>query len=177
MKQRIVQYSNEFKWLHWGIAFIVLSLLSVSFFLEDFSATLKPTAIMLHKSFGLTVLILMLIRLVWVIRTDRPALPKAMPYWEMLLARLVQAAMYLGLIAMACIGWLMSTWANRAPCYFGLFHLPIPGLSPNQAWAHWCFQAHYILAWILVGLISLHVVGALKHALIDRDKVMESMLP
>lgn len=173
----MTKYSKGFIGLHWLIAVVVISMLSVSFFLEDLPKVIRPTAIMLHKSFGLSILLLTLMRLIWVIIAKRPALPITMPRWEVYLARGVQGAFYVFLISMAMAGWLMSVLSNRIPIWFGLFPLSLPGVPHNSIWAEWFFQGHQTIAWILITLICLHIAGALKHAIIDKDKVMESMLP
>ena len=172
-----MRYTQGAMVLHWSIAAIILLLLSVSFFLDDFPKALRPTAIMLHKSFGLTILILMVLRFWYLLRGKKPLLPATMPRWEIYLARGVQGAMYVLLIAMPIVGWLMSTLSNHIPVLFGLIQLPLPGITPNPDLAALFFQAHQIIAWMLIGLISLHIAGALKHAIIDKDKVMDSMLP
>lgn len=171
------KYSKGVIFLHWLIATVVLLLLPASFFLEDLPANLRPSAIMWHKSLGLTILWLMLMRLIWVIKSGKPALPSSVPRWEAWLARGVQAALYLFLIMMAMVGWLMSVMSNHIPTWFGLFRLPLPGIAVNEGLADSFFQAHQIIAWILITLIGLHIAGALKHAIIDRDKVLDSMLP
>lgn len=174
---KVTRYTKGAMVLHWSIATIILLLLSVSFFLENFPKTLRPTAIMLHQSFGLTILVLMIVRLWYLFREKRPMLPPTMPRWEVYLARGVQIAMYVLLISMPIVGWLMSTFSNDIPVWFGLIHLPLPGITPNPALADLLFQAHQMIAWVLIGLVSLHIAGALKHAIIDKDKVMDSMLP
>lgn len=176
-QRNVKRYTKGFIWLHWGIALVVLPMVTCSFFLEDFPKTIRPTAIMLHKSFGLSILVLMLIRLIYLMKQRRPSLPSKMPKWEIYLARVVQASLYFFLIAMAFAGWLMSSLSNHAPVWFGLIRLPFPGLSKNIEWADWFFQAHKTTAWILLFLIGLHIAGALKHAIIDKDKVLENMLP
>lgn len=175
--KNVKQYDSLSKWLHWIIAIVVLVLLSASFLLEDLPSSIKPLAIMLHKSFGLTVLLLMLVRLYWIHHAGKPKLPASVPHWEAVLARFVQYAMYVFLIAMPLVGWVMSVLSNHVPTYFGLFSLPIPGLVPNAALADTFFLAHQIIAWILIVLITLHVVGAIKHAVIDKDTILQSMLP
>ncbi len=173
----MVRYTKGMMSLHWLIAALVIPMLTISFFLENLPKAIRPTAIMLHKSFGLTILCLMLLRLCWVMKAGRPALPATMPRWEIWLARSVQTALYILLIAMPIAGWVMSVLSNHIPLWFGIIRLPLPGIGPNTAWADIFFQMHQTIAWILVVLISLHIVGALKHAIIDKDKVMDSMLP
>jgi len=173
----VTYYSSGSKLLHWLIGLIVIMMLSLSFFLGDFAKTVQPTAYMIHKSFGLTVLILMMLRIIWIIKTGRPKLPATIPTWEVMLARSVQYSMYVFLLAMPLCGWIMSVTAGRTPVYFGLFNVPIPGLKPNEATSHFFAQCHTTIAWILIILITLHIAGAVKHYLIDKDDVLQRMLP
>lgn len=171
------KYSKGMIALHWLIATIVILMLSLSFFLEDLPKTMRPTAIMLHKSFGISILALTLFRFFWSKKSGRPALPVTMPRWELILALSVQGALYVFLVIMPLTGWFMAVLSDHVPVWFGLIRLPIPGIAKNSAAAESLFQAHQIIAWILIGLVCLHIAGALKHAIIDKDKVLESMLP
>jgi cytochrome b561 len=173
----VTRYSTGSKRLHWLIAILVILMLSFSFFLKDLADSVQPTAYMIHKSFGLTVLALMLVRIVWIIRTGKPELPTAIPTWERMLSRIVQYGFYVLLIAMPICGWITSVAGNRIPVYFGLLKVPIPGLVPNEAVSHVFDIAHITIAWILIVFITLHVAGALKHYLVDKDKILQRMLP
>jgi cytochrome b561 len=170
-------YSQAFKYLHWGVALLVLGMLGVGFFLGDMPGAFKPTAYMLHKSVGLTLLGLMIFRAVWITRVGKPPLPSETPRWEGCLAQGVQVALYVFLIAMALSGWLMATASNKIPVYFGWFRVPFPGLSPSDVLSQWMNKTHYVVAFILLGLVSLHCAGALKHWLIQKDDVLKRMLP
>jgi len=175
-KQERVSYASGSKLFHWLIAIIVISMLSFSFFLSDVPEQYSPLAYMLHKSFGLTVLCLMVFRIIWIRYHGRPLLPATLPSWQKVLIRSVQYSLYVFLFAMPISGWVMSVAANKTPLFFGLFHVPLP-IEPNKALAGFMSQTHTIIAWILIGLITLHVAGALKHYLINKDNVLQSMLP
>ena len=170
-------YSQGFKYLHWLVALLVFVMLGIGFFLGDLPGSMKPTAYMLHKSIGLTLLALMLVRLMWIVCLTKPVLPAAMPRWECFLARFVQHSMYVFLLAMPLSGWLMATASNKIPVYFGWFRVPFPGILPDKVLAVWMSDAHYFIAFILLGLVALHVAGALKHRFIDKDDVLNSMMP
>ena len=169
------EYSLGSKWLHWLIALIVLTMLSVSFFLEDLSGSIKPTAILFHKSFGLTVLLLMVLRSFWILYRGKPALPATVAPWERALSHFVQYSLYLLLFLMPICGWVMSVAADKTPSFFGLFSGPLPWIAPNKALAQWMFSAHETIAWIIITLLFLHIAGALKHYFIDKDKVLNRM--
>jgi cytochrome b561 len=168
-------YSTVSKILHWLIALIILSMLSISFFLKDIVDNI-PNIYMIHKSFGITIFVLMIVRFIMIKHYGKPKLPEEMPKWERVFARMVQHSFYLLLVAMPICGWLMSVAANKIPTYFELFHLPTFGITPNELLKDLMKQSHNAIAWILITLIGLHVAGALKHYFIDKDNVLQSML-
>ncbi|MCC5792529.1 MAG: cytochrome b [Legionellaceae bacterium] len=170
-------YSSGSKWLHWLIAAIVLPMLIFTFFFDALPERFFGTAITLHKSFGMLVLFLMLWRIVWITRTGKPPLPATVPIWQRIASRLVQHGLYVLVIAMPLVGWIMSTAANKSPVIFGLFTLPLPGITPDKALAKNMFQTHQILAWVIIFFLILHIAGALKHHFIDKDNVLKRMLP
>lgn len=172
----VQEYSTGSKWLHWLIASIVILMLSFSFFLGDLPKENQPIAYMLHKSFGLTVLFLMLFRIFFIHLKGRPSLPTSTPTWERWFSRCVQYSFYVLLICMPLCGWIMSVADGRIPTYFGLFKMPLP-IQPNETLGRWMQQAHVTIAWLLIGLLFLHVVGGLKHHFLNKDKVLIRMLP
>lgn len=172
----VVSYSKMSKWLHWIVAVIVLLMLSGSFFLDDVPERFQATAYMIHKSMGLTVLFLMLLRFLWIIHKGKPALPSSIPAWERGLSRIIQYSLYVFLIMMPVCGWVMSVAENRIPVYFGLLKLPLYGVPVDKALSKFMGQSHTAIAWILIGLITLHIAGALKHYFIDKDDIMKRML-
>ncbi|KTC93726.1 MULTISPECIES: cytochrome b [Legionella] len=176
MNEQEVSYSGGFKFLHWLIALVVILMLVGSYFLEDLPAQYRGTAFMLHKSVGISVLFLMLFRLVWVWRKGKPSLPVSVPLWQRILSRTVQYALYFFLIAMPLCGWIMAVASNKAPYFFGLFQLGLPGIEPNQALSHLMKETHNTIAWVIIVLIALHIAGAIKHHFIDKDKVVQRML-
>ena len=176
MKTKPVRYSSGSKFFHWTVATIVILMLSVSFFLEDLPERYEGLGYMLHKSFGLTVLGLMIVRLIWLQYSGKPALPATVPRWQRFVARTVQYGLYLLLFAMPLSGWVMSVAANRVPTFFALFPLPLP-IAPNKYLAEVAEEIHTTIVWILIALIVLHIAGALKHYFMDKDKVVQRMWP
>ena len=177
MKAAVLNYSSGSKFFHWLIAVIVIGMLSGSFFLGDLPEPYIPAAFMIHKSLGLTVLVLMLLRLFWLKYTGRPQLPPSTHAWEKFLSRFVQYSLYFFLIIQPLSGWIMSVAANRIPSWFGLINLPLPGISSDKDLASFMNACHITIAWIIIGLLVLHVAGALKHHFINKNNVMRSMLP
>lgn len=173
---RVEGYSAGSKWLHWIVAVLVLMMLSFGFFLDDVPEQFQGTAYMMHKSIGLTIFFLMIVRLFWILYTGKPDLPFSVPRWERILSKFVQMSMYVFLFAMPLAGWVMSVANDRVPTFFGLFPMPLYGIPVDKELGEWMAGAHEIIAYILIVLIALHIAGALKHQFIDKDKVMRRML-
>ena len=167
-------YTRTSQILHMVVATIVIFMLSVSFFMGDVPDNYKGLVYTLHKSFGLTVLFLMMYRILWIFLKGRPELPKDTPRWEFLLARFVQYGFYILLIIMPLSGWIMSVAANKSPSYFWLFTAKLP-LEPNKALAGFMNESHEWLAWVIVVFVVLHIAGALKHLFINKDDVVKRM--
>ena len=172
-----VGYSSMTKWFHWIIALAVIGMLFMGFFLDEIPEQYQGTAYMLHKSTGITILFLMILRFVWVHAKGKPSLPESVKPWEKVLSRFVQYSFYVLLLLMPLSGWIMSVAADRIPTYFGLFKMPLPWISPDKSLAEFMEESHEFIAWILIAFICLHVIGALKHHFIDKNNVLKRMLP
>lgn len=170
-------YAKSIKFIHWLVAILVIAMLSAGFFLEDLPEKYISTAFFFHKSIGLTILLLMVIRIILVGIKGRAPLPDTVSLWEKIFARIVQNSFYILLIAMPLTGWILSVAANRIPSYFGLFPVPFPGVEPNKQLSETMGDAHEIIAWILIVFVVFHVAGALKHHFFDKDNVLLQMWP
>lgn len=170
-------YGSIARFFHWLVFVLVVGQLLGGFYATNFvSPSLSGNLVFWHKSFGLTILWLMLLRLIWAsTQVQLNPSSKARP-WERFLAKSVHYALYVFLIALPLSGWIMSTAADKSPHYFGLLVLKFPLIPINPELAKLGFQAHKFMACIVVGLIILHVLAALKHWLINRDGVFERML-
>lgn len=171
-----LSYGFVAKFLHWIIAFLVLFMLILGFLLDSLSHGLRADFFYdLHKSIGLSVLILMVIRLFWRMMNKVPELPFTTPGWEKLLSKTTHILFYLALILMPLDGWIMSVTSGYAPSYFGLFTLNLP-IEKNKALADFMTQVHQFLAWTLIVLITVHILAALKHYLFNKDTILQRML-
>ena len=163
--------------LHWFIAFLIV----VQFPLARAAAALpiglrKLALLAEHKSVGMTVFILAVVRLVWRWRNPPPDLPIDMKRHERQLARVSHVSLYLLLFAMPLSGWLMSSAKNYSVSWFGLFTWPNL-LKPSEAAFQTLKWLHHLLSNLLFWLASLHVVAALKHHFWNKDDVLVRMLP
>jgi cytochrome b561 len=129
----------------------------------------------LHKSIGLTVLALMLLRLAWRVADGHPREEPA-PRWQQLAARATHAALYLLALALPVSGWWFNSVTGKPLQWFKLFNLP--GIAAkDDALRDLSHAVHEYLFWLLVLVLVAHVGAALKHHVFDRDDVLRRMLP
>ena len=165
--------------LHWAIAGLILFNLSIGFFMEDWPPPVRGPMVAAHQSSGLTVLALTVARVLWRLTHRPPALPQDMPGWEQAAAHAAHLALYAMMVILPISGWCIISAHIPHPgagvWFWGLVHLPpisvVQHIDPDRAMmklAHDRFvTAHGVLAFILIGLLVLHVAGALKHQLFD----------
>ncbi|MGO9769897.1 MAG: cytochrome b [Roseiarcus sp.] len=165
--------------LHWLAAAVVIGLIALGWFMVHggADAARRFDLYQSHKSWGFVALTLLAARLAtrW---TTRAPPPVPMPRWEQRAAGLAHGALYALTLIAALSGWLVVSSAIVAvpTRFFGLFVVPdIPGLRPalfpTAAWLH------FLVVWLLAGLVALHVGAALKHRLVNRDAVWSRMAP
>ena len=162
--------------LHWLLAVAILASFGLGLYMHELP--LSPTRLKLynwHKWAGVTILALSLLRLAWRL-THRPPAELPMPRWQQRAARLTHRAMYALFFAVPLAGWAYSSAAGFPVVWFGV--LPLPDFMPaDKALAELIKPVHATLAFSLIALVVLHVGGALKHQLIDRDGLIGRMLP
>ena len=174
--------SNDYHWgtvaktFHWLVALLIVVNGSLGLYMTDLKPGMDKISIYaIHKSVGLTVLALFLLRLSWRWFDPRPRdLP--MPRWQRFAAHATHGVLYLLMAAIPLSGWLFNS-ANGNPLqWFKLFNLP--GLvDKNKALADVFHQTHEWLFWILVVVLVAHVGGALMHHFVERDNTLRRMLP
>jgi cytochrome b561 len=180
-------YGTVAKTLHWLIAAAIIAMLAIGWIMTSLPRTdpEKFTLFQLHKSVGITILLLSLFRLAWRLTHRAPPLPAAMPGWEKFAARATHALFYVLIIGMPLVGWgIVSASPLNLPTYlYGVIpwpHLPVlPDLGPEdkKQIGHMLGAAHSYGAYILAGLLVLHVAAAHKHHWFDRDDVLTRMAP
>jgi cytochrome b561 len=136
----------------------------------------KIQALAWHKSFGLTILMLAVLRLVWRLMNPVPDLTAESRPWERALARLSHFLLYGLIFALPVSGWLMSSARNFPVSWFKLFQFP-DLVAPNEQLFQQMRALHHLLFSALVVVALLHIAGALKHHFIDRNDVLKRMLP
>lgn len=165
------------KGFHWLIALIVIGMLALGLYMD--AQEPSPSVFKLyqwHKSFGIVVLLLVSLRLIWRISSVWPRSVPTHKKIEKTAAHITHFLLYAALFAMPISGWLMSSAANSGVVPFGLFEMPHL-IAADQATLQLMKQMHGLIAYGLMGLIALHLGGALKHHFIDKDETLLRMLP
>ena len=163
------------KSLHWTIVLLILCQPLLAMYADSLSGPAKIAPLALHKSLGITVLALAIIRLVWRWLNPVPSTGH-LATWERALARLSHVALYALIFAMPLTGWMMSSARNFPVSWFNLAQLP-DLVRPGRGTYELMHDLHGALFAALACVALLHIAGALKHHFIDRNDVLRRMLP
>ena len=163
--------------LHWLIALGLAGVVGLGFYMHDLP--LSPAKLQLyswHKWAGVTLFLLALFRLFWRATHLPPELPATMSLFTRLAAHGAHAALYGLMLVIPLSGWLMSSAKGFTTVWFGV--LPLPDLvGKDAALGEQLQAAHVWLNYALLALVAAHFAAALKHRLIDRDDILDRMLP
>ena len=171
------RYSTVSLILHWLTAVLVITQIVLIQAHEATDGPISREFVNIHKSVGLSILVLTLIRLGWRVANPAIPLPPDTPRWQKLVARGTHVLFYILLLAMPLVGWAASSAAGRDIVWFGLFEWPLLPIGGGRDVARDLMDLHESAAKLLIALVILHVLGALKHHFIDRDNVLHRMIP
>lgn len=172
-----LRYTPTAIFLHWLVALGLIGTFAIGFYMPDLP--LSPIKLKLfswHKWAGVTLFLLVLIRLGWRLIHPAPPLSATIPILLRVVSHVTHWLMYALMIAIPLSGWLMSSAKGFQTVWFGL--LPLPDLLPkNAALGDLLAEVHEVLNYTLLGLVIVHTTAALKHHFIDRNDVLTRMLP
>jgi cytochrome b561 len=179
------KYSRIAVLLHWGIAVLILVNIALGLGHELVGEENIRFVIDTHKSIGITVLGLVLMRILWRLTHRPPPLTSGLKIWEKRLSQFVHGFLYFLMLALPLSGWMHDSAWKAAPeipmRLFGLFEWPRIGaimqMEPvRKEELHSVFgAAHENMGFILIALVLLHIAGALKHQFVDRDAELQRM--
>ena len=172
------RYTRPAILLHWLTALLIIGAFAMGLVMTDIPG-LTPTKLKYyawHKWAGVTILALVALRLLWRLAHRAPAYPAATPRWQRASAHYLHCLLYVLMFAVPLSGYFYTLAAGVPVVYFGVVQLPLlidadPALKPVLK------ALHFWLNMGLAGAVGLHVVAALKHAFVDRDGIMQRMLP
>lgn len=172
---RKASYSPLAIFLHWTLAVLIFGMIPLGWYMlsiEDNPGS--DWYFNLHRSIGIVVAVLVLARLIWRLRHKPKPLPNHLPAWQRKAAKLSHWLLYLAMISMPLVGIAGALLSKDGLALLGV---TLPRfMSPHQAGSEFFFSLHSIIAWVLVGLISLHAAAAIKH-LLNKDGIFLRMLP
>jgi cytochrome b561 len=171
-----LQYGTTAKVLHWLVVALLVVQYPIGWLMPDIHRGMKPgIGMTLHISFGLVILILIVLRLAW--RLTHPVVPESsLPAWQRLCSEGVHWLLYVLVLATTVTGWLFASFRGWGVSLF--FLAPMPMLaSENAATGKMIDGLHQAMEWSLLVVIGVHVAAALAHIFIYRDRIMQRMLP
>ncbi len=170
------RYTKTAILLHWATAALVIALIGLGWFMVEIpKGPGRSYYFGLHKSLGLTVLLVSVLRLVWRLRYPPPPLPTRLTRWQRGLARWTHGAFYVLLFAQPLSGYLSSAFSGYKTRYFGI---PLPHWGYKDVVLNETFtEVHVACSVALVSLIILHLLGAFSHLIRAGDHGFRRMLP
>jgi cytochrome b561 len=174
---RTDHYPATSKLLHWLIAVCVLTTAPVAIAMHRIGQ--GPTQDLLynlHKSLGVAILILMVLRLINRLVVGAPIADPAIEPWQKTVSSAVHTSLYVLLLAMPIVGYIANSVYGAPTPFFGLFNIP-PIAGQNEALAKQLFALHRWAGFLLIFIVVMHIGAALYHAVIRRDDVLKRMLP
>ncbi len=175
--------NTELRWgaisqlLHWAIVLLIATIAILGLTMTDMAnGPSKIKIYALHKSLGLTLLSLVLLRLLWRFYAGAPKPVAGTPHWQERIASLTHWALYALMFAMPITGWLFNSSSGYPLQYFGLFNLPkIAAVDPGLA--DLSESLHENGFWLLLLLVLAHAGAAFYHHLFQNDDTLRRMLP
>ncbi|VAV98686.1 Cytochrome b561 [hydrothermal vent metagenome] len=186
-----VSYGSVAKWFHWLMVLLILVMIPVGIITSNMAETLRDpsnvpdqasvaltvTLFSVHKTLGVSLFFLALARIIWAMTQPKPGLLNGNERAEAWLAETVHWMLYGALVLVPLSGWIYhAATTGFAPIWWP-FGQGLPFVPKSHAVADVAYALHYILQWILIAAIALHVAGALKHHVIDHDATLRRMLP
>lgn len=174
--------SNDVNWgtlvraFHWLVAALIVVQATIGLYMVGMGTTpAKVRVFALHKSIGITVLALVLLRIAWRLTEHRPVDPADMPPWQRWAAHAVHIVLYALILAIPLSGWWFNSASNAPLVWFGLIEIPSLTGGYEPLWKPRALLVHQTLFWILVVLLVAHVGAALWHHVKQRDDVLRRM--
>jgi cytochrome b561 len=169
-------YDPVAKALHWLIFALLIAQFAAAWTMPHIGRNTKPeTLINLHFSFGVTIIFVVVLRLLWRLSRRVPP-PVGVPEWQRAAAHLFHGLLYLMLIVLPIMGWVSASMRGWPVDFYGVITIP-QIVATNPAMAGRLGDVHAQAGTILLILVGLHVAAVLYHVVIRRDRVLQRMLP
>ncbi len=177
LKNTVDSWGAVAKSFHWLLALLIFFQLALGTIAEE--ARLSPLKLDLfvwHKSIGVTILLLVILRLAWRLNNPLPSMPAGTPAWETKLARIGHILLYVLMFAVPMTGWWVSD-TSRIP-FKAFWLVPVPDLMvANRDMSELAGEVHGALTKLLLLVVVIHIAAALRHHFLLRNQVLTRMLP
>lgn len=171
------QWGSVSKALHWLVVVLILAMAWLGLTMGDLpNGPDKIATYALHKSIGISILAIVLLRLCWRLYAGAPLAVPGTPRWQQRIASFAHWALYALLLAMPLSGWVLNSSSGFPLQWFGLVNLP--AITGKDHELHeLAEEIHELLFWIMVALVVAHAAAAFYHHLFQRDATLARMLP
>lgn len=177
MTDRPDRWSPASQVLHWTIAVLVIAIAIIGLWMVELPNTPRKVEVYsLHKSLGLAVLAMAVLRVLWRLRARRPGPVPGTPRWQERIAMLTHGALYVLLFAMPLTGWLFNSAAGYPLQWFGWFNLPAL-VEEDRGLRELSGTLHEVGFWLLLALVIIHAGAAFYHHIFLHDTTLTRMLP
>jgi cytochrome b561 len=176
VRNTTVRWGSVAQFLHWLIVALIITQVILALTAQELHGMAKLAMLARHKSVGITILMLAVVRLGWRLVNPTPPLPLTLKPYERFLANFTHAALYVLIFALPITGWIMSSARGFPVSWFSQFQLP-DLVTKNHRLYEAMQETHEALAWALGAVALLHLLGALKHHFVLKDTVLRRMLP
>jgi cytochrome b561 len=170
-------YGPVAKTLHWLLFALLAAQFLIGWIMPDVHRNTKPDGLIAwHLGVGATIIALLVIRLAWRLYRPVPLEAANTPPWQNALAHATHWLLYFLLALILLLGWANASARGYPVTILGI--IPLPPIMPvGSSIGMEAGDVHGLITWVLLGLIGLHVLGALYHRLVLRDRVLQRMLP
>jgi len=178
MEVKAGRYNGGAKLLHWLIVALLIAQYIFAWTMPHIGRTVpKSILIDCHLWFGVVILFVAVIRLIWRFTHGEPVPEDGLPPWQVASARATHWLLYVLLFAVPILGWINASWRGMPVTFFNLFELPKLLATRAPGWG-WTGDVHVLISeYGLLVLAGLHIAVALYHYLVRRDGVLHRMLP
>jgi cytochrome b561 len=176
LRNTTAQWGSVAQFLHWLIVVLIVIQVALALAAEEMHGVAKLATLARHKSVGITILMLAVIRVLWRLSGPTPPLPSTLKPYERFLAHFTHIALYVLIFAMPLSGWIMTSARGFPASWFSLFQLP-DLVAKNRPLYEAMQETHEALAWTLGAVATLHALAALKHHFVLKDNILRRMLP
>jgi cytochrome b561 len=172
-----IEYTRTAIALHWLIALCLFGQIFLGWYVDEVprGTPARSWYVNLHKSFGITLGVLILIRVFWRLRHRPPALPSSVSTWQRVAANVSHHVLYACMLIMPITGYIASNFSEYGVRFFNSILLPPWGVEDERIYGFFN-GAHVLTSYVLVTLIVIHIVSALRHAML-RDGIFRRMWP